>query len=200
MKRMAFLLGGVALFAWGVAGALTACGGDDDAAVADNDAGSTSSTSSGSSSGGTTSSSGGTSTSSSGGTGDGGGDAGGGNDGGGDSGGGFSSNPNKITCGSAECTVGTQQCCTSFTDAGCIASGMNCQGLRAECDEKADCNALEVCCASFSTGGQCMKDCKGGSFQTCKTNTECASGTCKVWTCTGNVKIRACEAPFTGCQ
>jgi hypothetical protein len=205
MKRLAFIIGGVSLFAWGMSGALTACGGDDGAAtVADNDGGNTS-TSSGGSSGAPSSSSGG----SSGTPGDGGGTGDGGDAGDASAeGGGGQSNPGKITCGSAECTLPTQICCRSFTgDAGCIPENDNCGGGGTEvsCDEKADCPNNEVCCgSSFNQDLKCESpnSCDGFSdFTVCKLNSECSDGgTCKEWTCPGNRKVRACAMPFAGCQ
>jgi hypothetical protein len=92
-------------------------------------------------------------------------------------------------------------CCRTFTDAGCIGSGDNCQGIKAECDEKADCTGTDICCGNAFQGTyRCDPSCKGGgSFQTCKTNAECASGTCKEYTCPGNTKFRSCTA-LQGCQ
>jgi hypothetical protein len=198
MKRIAFLFGGVSLFAWGLSGALAGCG-TDDTPVNDTAGDGGTSTSSGGSSG-ATSSSGGSSSgasssggSSSGSTGD-----GGGNDGGADGG----STPNKIACGAAECTSPAQVCCRSFQDAGCINAADNCTGLKVECDEKADCTGGNVCCYGAFGAHSCDTDCNGfGNFQICKTSTECAdAGTCKEWSCPGNFKVQACEKPFNGCQ
>jgi hypothetical protein len=206
MKRLALIVGGVSLFAWGVFGALTACGGDDGTtAVTDTDAGGTSTSSGGSSGTPNTSSSGGSSGSPSD---DGGTDGGGGGDGGGEGGGGVQSNAGKVTCGAAECTLPAQYCCRSFTgDAGCIDDNDNCPGGGAEinCDEKADCPGQEVCCgSSFNQDQRCesTNSCDGFSdFTICKVNAECTDGgTCKEWSCPGGRKVRSCAMPFTGCQ
>lgn len=205
MKRLAFIIGGVSLFAWGVSGALAGCGGDDGAAPIDSDGGGAS-TSSGGSSGAASSSGTASSSGNTGGDGGGLGDGGGGGDGGGDGGGGVVSNPGKISCGAAECTAATQICCRGFGgDAGCIGTSDNCQGSEIECDEKADCQGAEICCRGGQGRQRCgsAANCDGfGEAIVCKTNTECSDGgTCKEWSCGGgNIKIRSCTQPFQGCQ
>lgn len=207
MKRYVLIISGGSLFAWGASAAVAGCGGEEaEVAPADSDGGASSS---GGSSG-TASSSGGSSGggSSSGTPGDGGGgDGGGGDGGGGDGGGTFASNPGKITCGATECTSATQACCQGQGgDAGCVADNMKCGfAVRLECDEKADCDNGDICCASAFGGGtscQPLKDCGGfGEFVTCKTSAECAGqdgGTCKEYSCDfgkQTAKIRGCENP-----
>lgn len=128
---------------------------------------------------------------------------GGGGDGGGD--GGSASNPGKVTCGAAECSVDTQICCRFFDGGTACNAGNNCPGgggtTELECDEKADCQGGDLCCQGFGGGTECKSGC--GNFETaiCKSNAECADGgTCKQWACPGNVTVRSCTMPFQGCN
>lgn len=197
----ACVLGGGAMVA------LNACG-DDDAAIppAGDDAGGASSSGSTSSSSSSGSTSGGTSSGTSGGTSS--GDPDSGTDGGASSSGAIS-NPGKITCGAAECTIGTQLCCRGLNDAGCIAENDNCQGAEIECDEKADCpDQDDSCCLDFAGIGsglraRCENNCMR-RFQICKTAAECGDAGCVEKTCgqgANAIKIRTCgPVAGSGCQ
>lgn len=199
MHRIICIVGGVGLAGCGAAALMAGCGSDDAAVIPDGADASeaSSSSSSGAASG---SSSGGSSTSSSGGTTDGGApDALGPPTDGAAGGGDATPNPTKVTCGASECTTPTQVCCRTFNDAGCIAANDTCNGIKNGCDEKADCQGNEICCASFNTTTTCATSC-GGGYQICKSGSECDGGTCKEWSCPANQKVRACEKPFVGCN
>jgi hypothetical protein len=110
---------------------------------------------------------------------------------------GSASNPGKVSCGASECTLGTQICCQSFNDAGCIAQGANCSAVEVECDETADCPDGQRCCLERSGSGsgraRCQKNCNAGRFL-CKTNAECGDAACTATSCFGRT-FQTCGPP-----
>jgi len=79
-----------------------------------------------------------------------------------------------------------------------------CSGDPQACDEKSDCPDGQICCldvtdinGDFKISCQSGTTCPAGTLagaQICKTNAECSTGTCSIWTCNGQV-TEACQAP-----
>jgi hypothetical protein len=88
--------------------------------------------------------------------------------------------------------------------ASCIPNGAVCPGAVAilRCEKAADCNG-DVCCYEPVNGAivaTCQQDCKGGNrVQACKTQAECASGTCTVHQCTFGGSVETCQPIPTTC-
>ncbi len=93
-----------------------------------------------------------------------------------------------VACGTATCTLGTQECCVSGGIGGstqtCVTAG-TCQDNVLSCDGPEDCNGTDVCCGTGSFGGggggggvstTCAADCTGGqSAVLCRVDTDCPS-------------------------
>jgi hypothetical protein len=126
--------------------------------------------------------------------------------------GGLACDPAHITCGTKQCTAGSEFCCIALADAGmmmmmmgpftCDTDAMQCQmmmsqGTVAYCDEAANCPDNEVCCGFIGGNGgyatSCQPSCGGNAIQFCHGNAECASGTCVGQTCNGEY-IETCGA------
>jgi hypothetical protein len=200
MKRIIWLTGMSGLVAWGLAGAIAGCGGGDATIPPGEDASSPEGSTPSPSTPGTDSGAPGDAAQP--------GSDGGGGDAGASDSSATTSNPNKISCGAAECNVQNQLCCRSLLiDGGsslaCIDSNNgNCAGSELECDEKADCTGGDICCTNQGGfGSRCDNGCSGQNVQLCKTNAECPGdgGACKSFTCAGGRTVQACEAPV-GCN
>jgi hypothetical protein len=113
------------------------------------------------------------------------------------------SNPGQVSCGEAECSLPAEACCATLTTTTCQAPGASCEGGVQRCDEAADCESGDVCCLRLDPDkpeATCEAGCIRGSsrLQICKTDAECAEGTCYVNRCAGGVIYRACTA-IQGC-
>ena len=112
------------------------------------------------------------------------------------------SNPMQVTCGSSACATPNDACCaTPSPDGGfgyvCQPENQGCQGGRLRCDERADCpDPTDVCCLRTDPTkpeSTCENDCQGGNrIQICRTDAECAGGTCVVNRCPGGQVYQAC--------
>lgn len=95
--------------------------------------------------------------------------------------------PHSVPCGATPCMVGSTLggvCCLSPISIAtmCLPTlGAGCAngGTAVSCDDAADCMAGEICCAD-SAGNQlvtvCLRDCKDGVEQLCRTDAECRKG------------------------
>lgn len=120
------------------------------------------------------------------------------------------SNPNKVTCGTTECSTPSQVCCVGGlgSDGGSTcrdAGGPNQCPIGAsviECDERADCEA-GICCIEFNVGSvtlDCRNQCNQGRLQACKTSAECTTGDagCQLYHCGrdgGGFYVQTCTKP-----
>jgi hypothetical protein len=179
----------LAAVAWGLLGGLTgACSGGGPGATGDNDAGATGETGTGSSGGDAA-----TTPKDSGADED---------DAGPDAA--LISNPGRVSCGEAECSLPAEACCATLTTTTCQAPGASCEGGGVQrCDEAADCEGGNVCCLRLDPDkpeATCEPGCIRGAsrLQLCKTDAECPEGTCYVNRCAGGVVYRACAA-IQGC-
>jgi len=124
--------------------------------------------------------------------------------------GGLACTPHSVACGSSPCTTPTDVCCaTSFT-AGvptgtCTATATGC-GINTEvaCEEAADCASGQVCCQTVAAitnnlTATCQTSCIG-SYQICRSTTECTTGQCTPQSCGigATYDIEACGLQ-TGC-
>lgn len=109
------------------------------------------------------------------------------------------SDKNHVSCGSDKCSVPGEECCEKLDASACQqATGGNCSGVVARCDEAANCPPGQVCCVtSQSPSGletECRQSCQGGNPQSCRTDGECGGmGPCVAWTCAGSV-VATCQA------
>jgi len=154
---------------------------------------------------------------------DGGGDDGGFSDGGGgdDAGGvcvppqgGPPCTPEAISCGSNTCSTTGDQCCeVSGSPSVCQpADTALCPGNIVQCEETADCpKEDDICCldvtaaspassiTSCQTGPTCPATSQLAYAQICRSDTECASGTCVIYSCLGGtITIEACKGTLNG--
>ncbi len=125
--------------------------------------------------------------------------------------GGLACDPTHVTCGTTQCTAGSEFCCIELTDSGmmmmgmpytCDTTAMQCQmgmtqGTVAYCDEAANCPNAQVCCGFIGGNGgyatSCQPSCEGNAIQFCHGSAECASGTCVGQTCNGEY-VETCGA------
>jgi hypothetical protein len=109
-----------------------------------------------------------------------------------------------VLCGLTTCPL-PQVCCVKGSTQTCVANAAACaakdQGARA-CDDPTDCAAGTVCCYTTDTdvpGTQCLAACPpagGDRAPACRTQSDCASGTCAARPCKGGISVLAC-APLT---
>jgi len=120
--------------------------------------------------------------------------------------GGLPCEPGKIDCAGSTCSAPATFCCqtASATSGTCDQPGALCAESELHCDEAADCEG-GVCCMTinaFSTTvkATCQSACATGSFQLCRSDTECGAGKCIPQTCplTGT-DTEACST-VTGCN
>lgn len=121
------------------------------------------------------------------------------------------SDPGLVGCITVKCTVETGQlCCLTFPSgsepgsAVCRTNqGSPCRGHALECDEAADCEDGEVCCAEGDNGlikATCQKSCAAPNVVACKTDAECTGGKCATESCDGGPpEMKFCGKP-PGCQ
>lgn len=123
--------------------------------------------------------------------------------------GGAACTPGMVACGAASCPVPDNPCCLSLSpqSATCSVIGSSCDGFIVSCDEASDCPGGEICCldvTSQTTGTQtCQKGptCPTSKYmdaQICRSNAECAGGSCSSWSCTieyPHTVIEACQEP-----
>ena len=110
-----------------------------------------------------------------------------------------------ISCGNATCDEATQFCCAQAdggascqtTEPACAALG----GARRQCEKTDDCASGSVCCFDFSsipsTSSCRNNDCNGGGgmrVQACRSQSDCASGTCAARSCLVGGSIESCAA------
>jgi hypothetical protein len=94
-----------------------------------------------------------------------------------------------VKCGGSYCTAGSQSCCDPEGSPSCITTGHFCSRLSISCDDSADCNTGQICCATRHSGNNaiesvsCSSSCNGSNpIQLCSPGTnECRSGTCSAW-------------------
>jgi hypothetical protein len=114
-----------------------------------------------------------------------------------------------LSCGSGTCSTG-QFCCAELDGGGtCMTSEQACTtaaGVPRRCEKTSDCTANDVCCFDFSsfpaTTSCHANDCNGGGgarVQACRTQSDCASGTCAVHACNDGGAIQSCAAFGTEC-
>jgi hypothetical protein len=124
--------------------------------------------------------------------------------------GGESCDPGNVECGSAQCAVPQNECCLGTgNSASCLAPSASCAGNEQACDEKSDCPDGQICClkvtdinGDFKISCQTGTTCPTGglaSAQICKTNAECSTGSCSLYSCQGNT-TEACQAPNAICS
>jgi hypothetical protein len=125
---------------------------------------------------------------------------------GGDSGGGGSS-AGVVACGPKPCSLTgpvREVCCFRRSgEASCELETVSaCLGHRLGCDEKADCEGANVCCAEEIGDGRiatrCMPTCitNAPRTQVCKSSDECESGSCKAQDCgEGFPPLKFCQRP-----
>lgn len=100
-------------------------------------------------------------------------------------------NPKSVTCGADECPrsgdgKSREICCVKPGAPPEMACAREldpdaCKEARRECDDAADCDAGQVCCAETNSGRMntvCMATCITGAprWQVCKTSAECEGG------------------------
>jgi hypothetical protein len=121
--------------------------------------------------------------------------------------------PGFVECGSttngtAACSVPGSQCCETSVDA-CQLAGAACSGTIIECDEKGDCADGDICCVNAMTGTTATFSCQPGpacpigtgleSAQICRSDAECASGSCSFYSCSAtnpSTIVEACDKPM----
>jgi len=119
--------------------------------------------------------------------------------------GGAACTPGIVQCGDAACGVPLNLCCESATSSVCEATDAACDAIRAECEEKADCESGKICCLSLSTvdNTKAVASCQSGptcpsaavaSAQLCRSDAECPGGTCRFWICPQRV-LESCTNP-----
>ena len=109
------------------------------------------------------------------------------------------------------CPLATSACCEVMGDPNaCQPKGKECAGMTVTCNEAADCAGGQVCCLSSTsiTGGttSCQTLVSGkcpyapiATAQICRSDTECANGTCSLWSCLGGTLIiESCAEPTPG--
>jgi len=120
--------------------------------------------------------------------------------------GGLPCDPGQISCGASTCTAGTSFCCqnVSGSTGTCDPTGTVCTQSEVHCNEAADCDG-GVCCmaiaVSFATSvkATCETRCATGTYQLCRSNTECGAGhSCVVQTCLVGSTTEACTT-VAGC-
>lgn len=114
--------------------------------------------------------------------------------------GGVPVNPNIVTCGHTECHG---ECCAGPG----LPSGGQCfpdasppcppGGGAITCNESADCNVHQSCCATPpSSGGYltaaCASTCAPAQMQLCRTNGECPGNSCVIQRCPDGVVYEVC--------
>jgi len=123
--------------------------------------------------------------------------------------GGSTCTPGTISCGSGSgVSVPANQCCHTSTGWETQTGGATCSGNLLTCNEAADCTGNKICCLLVTdTAGDGTTSCQDGptcppgsniaSAQICRSNNECESGKCSLYTCTAapGVFIEACEIP-----
>ena len=112
-------------------------------------------------------------------------------------------NPDIVTCGHTECPVSPGECCAGpglpgggqcFPD----ASPPCPPGAGAiTCNETADCNVQQSCCANPpASGGQltaaCTSSCAPAQIQLCRTNGECPGKHCVIQKCPDGLVYEVC--------
>jgi hypothetical protein len=124
--------------------------------------------------------------------------------------GGAACTSHSVACGSSSCTTPTDVCCATSFSAGaptgtCTAAATGCLGTTdVACEEAADCASGQVCCqtvAAISNNltATCQTSCLG-SYQICRSTTECTTGQCTPQSCGigATYDIEACGLQ-TGC-
>jgi hypothetical protein len=116
------------------------------------------------------------------------------------------STPGKVACGNASCDLSLPEtCCSGLPAPNSIRCepGMSCvAGATIACDEAADCPDIQMCCVDALgqdfASTHCAFDCVGARGQACRTDQECATGSCTEWTC-GAMHIFACGPQLISC-
>jgi hypothetical protein len=101
-------------------------------------------------------------------------------------------NPGSVACAGSDCPLSSGICCpcpncfppypTSCypTFPGCVS------GAPLYCDDRSDCSANQVCCATFTgnlfVGSSCKAMCGTNDVQMCRVNAECVKGSCQTST------------------
>jgi len=132
--------------------------------------------------------------------------------------GGTTCTPGTMNCvdGGGGCGFPAHQCC-EVPDAGNVcqpftgADAATCGGDVIQCEESGDCTAGNICCLNALTASpataliscQPAPTCSQGmgiaSGQICRSNNECASGECIIYSCLANsVTIQACKGTVNG--
>ena len=116
----------------------------------------------------------------------------------------------RIACGSTTCPTSTQFCCAGLdggsscqsSEQACLALG----GVQRQCEKAADCPANDVCCYEFSstpaTTSCHANDCGGGNgmrVEACRSQSDCATGTCATHACLAGGPIESCAGFGTEC-
>jgi hypothetical protein len=128
--------------------------------------------------------------------------------------GGLPVNPGIVTCGGLQCEVDLGGlCCAGPGVAGggdCFDAGISCPPGTGQilCNEKADCESDQFCCASPpSSGGyltaSCEASCTGAQIQLCRTNGECPGDECVIQKCPDGLVYEACglsTSPGFACE
>jgi hypothetical protein len=97
-----------------------------------------------------------------------------------------------VTCGSFNCPVGLEFCCTTFNPYGqtCDNAGAACTGgdIR-ECDEPSDCSTGEQCYVTSNEPLVLQCSSAGVYPVVCKVDSDCpaGTGTCVTQTCNSDV-------------
>jgi hypothetical protein len=125
--------------------------------------------------------------------------------------GGLACTPHSVACGSSPCTTPTDVCCAAtFTEGAptgtCTAAATGCLGTTdVACEEAADCASGQVCCQTVAAitndlTATCQTSCAVGSYQICRSTTECTTGQCTPQSCGigATYDIEACGLQ-TGC-
>jgi hypothetical protein len=118
--------------------------------------------------------------------------------------------PGKVGCAvdAGYCSVPTDQCCTvANTPDICQTAGATCAGHQIECEEAADCTGNKICCLNATGFATATLTCQPGptcptsmvaAGQICRSDKECASGSCVIYTCINSTVIQACEHTVIG--
>ncbi len=134
--------------------------------------------------------------------------------------GGAPSDPGSVVCAGAPCAVSEgYYCCSTKIDGGtfesCLPPNTGCSGVATHCNEASDCGGGLCCVAIEGIAVLGSADCVGtptcptNTFQSCLTNSECATGSdagglmrCIPQTCTNpaparTIRVEACALPPT---
>lgn len=120
--------------------------------------------------------------------------------------GGLPCDPGHVQCAGSTCATATTFCCETSTGSSgmCDPAKATCTQSESHCDEALDCDG-GVCCMSITISfattvkSTCQATCPTGSYQLCRSNTECGAGkACVVQTCISGNDTEACST-VPGC-